>query len=35
MVWAFTNNDIMHMEGEVDPIWDLEIISNELIQKDI
>jgi obg-like ATPase 1 len=35
VVRAFENADIIHNEGEVDPIRDLEIIAGELIAKDI
>ena len=32
---AFADDDIVHVEGNVNPIRDLEIIQNELLQKDI
>ena len=35
MVRAFSDADITHVEGEVDPVRDLDIISNELRQKDL
>lgn len=35
MVRAFADPDIVHVEGEVNPIRDIEIIINELIQKDL
>lgn len=35
VVRAFPGDEVMHNEGEVDPIRDLEIITNELFQKDI
>lgn len=35
MVRAFSDPDIIHVEGEVNPIRDIEIIINELIQKDL
>lgn len=35
MVRAFDHSDIVHTEGEVDPIRDMAIISNELIYKDL
>ena len=35
MVRSFKNTDIIHTEGVVDPIRDLEIISKELIMKDL
>lgn len=31
----FDNEEVTHVEGDVNPIRDLEIISNELIEKDI
>ena len=34
VVRAFSNEEVMHEEGEVDPIRDMEIITNELMQKD-
>jgi obg-like ATPase 1 len=34
VVRAFQNEDIIHEEGEVDPIRDMEIITGELIAKD-
>lgn len=30
---AFSGEDVTHVEGEVDPVRDLEIISEELRQK--
>jgi obg-like ATPase 1 len=35
VVRAFSNEDVMHNEGDVNPIRDLEIITNELFQKDL
>ena len=35
MVRAFKGLDITHVEGEVNPVNDMDVISNELIQKDI
>jgi obg-like ATPase 1 len=35
VVRAFPNEEITHEEGEVDPIRDMEIITDELIAKDI
>ena len=35
MVRAFKDADIVHYDGEVNPISDLGIISNELVQKDL
>ena len=35
VVRAFSNEEVMHNEGDVDPIRDLEIITNELFQKDL
>ena len=35
MVRAFKDAEIVHTEGEVDPIRDLEVISNELLMKDL
>lgn len=35
VVRAFPNEEVIHEEGDVDPIRDMEIISNELIQKDL
>ena len=35
VVRAFESEEITHTEGDVNPIRDLEIISNELIQKDL
>lgn len=32
---AFEDDEITHTEGDVNPVRDLEIISNELIQKDL
>lgn len=32
---AFDNDDIIHVEGSVDPCRDLDIIHNELLKKDI
>jgi len=34
-VRAFDNADIIHEEGEVDPLRDMEIIVGELIAKDL
>jgi len=35
VVRAFPNEEVIHNEGDVDPIRDLEIITNELFQKDL
>ena len=35
VVRAFPNEEVMHNEGEVDPIRDMEIITNELFLKDL
>jgi obg-like ATPase 1 len=35
VVRAFEDDEITHTEGDVNPVRDLEIISNELIQKDL
>lgn len=35
VVRAFPGEDVMHNEGEVDPVRDLDIITNELFQKDL
>ncbi len=35
LVRAFKDKDIVHTEGDVDAIRDLDVISNELVQKDI
>ena len=35
MVRAFPNEEVIHNEGDVDPIRDMEIITNELFQKDL
>lgn len=35
MVRAFKDAEIVHTEGEVDPVRDLEVISNELLMKDL
>jgi obg-like ATPase 1 len=35
VVRAFENADIIHNEGDIDPIRDMEIISGELIAKDL
>ena len=35
MVRAFSSSDVMHIEGEVDPIRDMAVISEELIMKDL
>ena len=32
---AFPNEDVVHEEGEVDPLRDMGIINNELILKDL
>ena len=32
---AFHDDDVTHVEGEVDPVRDLEILSNELRLKDL
>jgi obg-like ATPase 1 len=34
VVRAFESADIIHNEGDVDPLRDMEIISGELIAKD-
>lgn len=35
MVRAFSNEEVIHNEGEVNPIRDMEIITNELFAKDL
>jgi obg-like ATPase 1 len=35
MVRAFENDKILHTEGHMDPLRDLDIISNELVAKDL
>lgn len=35
VVRAFPNEEVIHNEGDVDPIRDMEIITNELFQKDL
>ena len=35
VVRAFPNEEVMHNEGDVNPVRDLEIITNELFQKDL
>ena len=35
VVRAFPNEDVIHEEGEVDPIRDIEIINGELRAKDL
>ena len=35
LVRAFPNEDVVHEEGEVDPLRDMGIINNELILKDL
>lgn len=35
VVRAFPDEDVMHNEGEIDPVRDMEIITNELFQKDL
>ena len=35
MVRAFEDVEIIHTEGDIDPIRDMNVISNELIQKDL
>ena len=35
VVRGFPNEDVMHNEGEIDPVRDMEIITNELFQKDL
>ena len=35
MVRAFDSEEVVHTEGDVDPIRDLGVISNELVMKDI
>ena len=35
LVRCFDNNDITHVEGDVNPIRDIEIIETELIMKDL
>ena len=35
LVRAFDDPEVVHTEGDVDPVRDLEIISNELIMKDV
>ena len=34
VVRAFPNEEVIHEEGDVDPIRDIEIINGELIAKD-
>lgn len=34
VVRAFPNEEVMHEEGEIDPIRDIQIINGELIAKD-
>ncbi len=31
MVRAFKDEDVVHVEGEVDPVRDIKIINNELV----
>lgn len=31
MVRAFKDMEIVHFEGEIDPVHDMDVISNELI----
>ena len=35
MVRAFPNEEIIHEEGDIDPIRDMEIITHELAAKDL
>ncbi len=35
IVGAFEDSDVTHVEGEVNPVRDLEIISEELRLKDV
>ena len=35
MVRAFENDKILHTEGNMDPLRDLDIISSELVAKDL
>ena len=35
LVRAFDDPEVMHTEGEVDPVRDMAVISNELVQKDL
>lgn len=35
LVRAFKDPDVSHVEGDVNPIRDLQIISNELVAKDL
>ena len=35
MVRAFADNEVVHTEGDVNPVRDMAVISNELIQKDL
>lgn len=35
MVRAFENDKILHTEGNMDPLRDLDIISGELVAKDL
>lgn len=35
VVRAFVNEDVMHQEGEVNPLRDIEIINDELFAKDL
>ena len=35
VVRAFKNDDVIHQEGEVDPVRDMEIINDEIYAKDL
>lgn len=35
MIRAFDDDEIVHVEGDVNPIRDLQIIYNELLKKDL
>jgi ribosome-binding ATPase YchF (GTP1/OBG family) len=35
VVRAFPNEEVMHNDGEIDPIRDIETINGELIAKDL
>jgi len=35
IVRCFKNDDVTHVEGEIDPIRDIEIINNELLLSDL
>ena len=35
VVWAFDDDSIIHDEGDVNPVRDLDIIHTEMIKKDV